>query len=101
MRISDKIDRGFLTKLIHIIIVFLEIESSEYKQFLTWQDMVVIFTIGLQSRTDRIVFKLFGKEPNDFPLVLRKQVHLLLLRSTCYQVCFSFHFRRYYLVSDS
>lgn len=27
-----------------------------------------------QSRTDRIVFKLFGKEPNDFPLVLRAQV---------------------------
>ncbi|XP_042050669.1 squamosa promoter-binding-like protein 1 [Salvia splendens] len=27
-----------------------------------------------QSRTDRIVFKLFGKEPNDFPLVLRKQI---------------------------
>ncbi|KAL2229637.1 UNVERIFIED_CONTAM: Squamosa promoter-binding-like protein 1 [Sesamum indicum] len=26
-----------------------------------------------QSRTDRIVFKLFGKDPNDFPLVLRKQ----------------------------
>ncbi|KDO86820.1 hypothetical protein CISIN_1g001971mg [Citrus sinensis] len=27
-----------------------------------------------QSRTDRIVFKLFGKEPNDFPLVLRAQI---------------------------
>lgn len=27
-----------------------------------------------QSRTDRIVFKLFGKDPNDFPLVLRKQI---------------------------
>ncbi|XVE73520.1 hypothetical protein DITRI_Ditri11bG0124900 [Diplodiscus trichospermus] len=27
-----------------------------------------------QSRTDRIVFKLFGKEPNDFPLVLRGQI---------------------------
>ncbi|XWS76715.1 hypothetical protein CRYUN_Cryun01aG0201600 [Craigia yunnanensis] len=27
-----------------------------------------------QSRTDRIVFKLFGKEPNDFPLVLRTQI---------------------------
>ncbi|GLT42705.1 hypothetical protein SLA2020_166910 [Shorea laevis] len=27
-----------------------------------------------QSRTDRIVFKLFGKEPNDFPLVLRDQI---------------------------
>ncbi|KAH6816799.1 hypothetical protein C2S51_021619 [Perilla frutescens var. frutescens] len=27
-----------------------------------------------QSRTDRIVFKLFGKDPNDFPLALRKQI---------------------------
>ncbi|KAJ7973130.1 Squamosa promoter-binding-like protein [Quillaja saponaria] len=27
-----------------------------------------------QSRTDRIVFKLFGKEPNDFPHVLRTQI---------------------------
>ncbi|KAG4119907.1 hypothetical protein ERO13_D11G108100v2 [Gossypium hirsutum] len=27
-----------------------------------------------QSRTDRIVFKLFGKEPNDFPLLLRAQI---------------------------
>ncbi|XP_037496239.1 squamosa promoter-binding-like protein 1 [Jatropha curcas] len=27
-----------------------------------------------QSRTDRIIFKLFGKEPNDFPLVLRAQI---------------------------
>uniref|UniRef100_A0A2P2LIU4 SBP-type domain-containing protein n=1 Tax=Rhizophora mucronata TaxID=61149 RepID=A0A2P2LIU4_RHIMU len=27
-----------------------------------------------QSRTDRIVFKLFGKEPNDFPLDLRAQI---------------------------
>ncbi|KAI4335070.1 hypothetical protein L6164_013751 [Bauhinia variegata] len=27
-----------------------------------------------QSRTDRIVFKLFGKDPNDFPLVLRTQI---------------------------
>lgn len=27
-----------------------------------------------QSRTDRIVFKLFGKEPNEFPLVLRAQI---------------------------
>ncbi|XP_058766752.1 squamosa promoter-binding-like protein 1 [Vicia villosa] len=27
-----------------------------------------------QSRTDRIVFKLFGKEPNEFPLVLRTQI---------------------------
>ncbi|KAJ1397956.1 Ankyrin repeat [Sesbania bispinosa] len=27
-----------------------------------------------QSRTDRIVFKLFGKEPNDFPLILRAQI---------------------------
>ncbi|KAG9156941.1 hypothetical protein Leryth_008996 [Lithospermum erythrorhizon] len=27
-----------------------------------------------QSRTDRIVFKLFGREPNDFPFVLRAQI---------------------------
>ncbi|KAM7487994.1 hypothetical protein LguiB_025478 [Lonicera macranthoides] len=27
-----------------------------------------------QSRTDRIVFKLFGKDPGDFPLGLRKQI---------------------------
>ncbi|KAK9991981.1 hypothetical protein SO802_026966 [Lithocarpus litseifolius] len=27
-----------------------------------------------QVRTDRIVFKLFGKDPNDFPLVLRTQI---------------------------
>nr|KYP57737.1 Squamosa promoter-binding-like protein 1 [Cajanus cajan] len=27
-----------------------------------------------QSRTDRIVFKLFGKDPNDFPLLLRSQI---------------------------
>ncbi|XP_021290234.1 squamosa promoter-binding-like protein 1 [Herrania umbratica] len=27
-----------------------------------------------QSRTDRIVFKLFGKEPNGFPIALRRQI---------------------------
>ncbi|PKA48164.1 Squamosa promoter-binding-like protein 12 [Apostasia shenzhenica] len=27
-----------------------------------------------QSRTDRLVFKLFGKDPNDFPLALRAQI---------------------------
>ncbi|MBA0681663.1 hypothetical protein Goari_023449 [Gossypium aridum] len=27
-----------------------------------------------QSRTDRIVFKLFGKIPNDFPIALRRQI---------------------------
>lgn len=27
-----------------------------------------------QSRTDRIVFKLFGKEPSDFPIILRGQI---------------------------
>ncbi|KAG6410008.1 hypothetical protein SASPL_128054 [Salvia splendens] len=27
-----------------------------------------------QSHTDRIVFKLFGKEPSDFPIVLRSQI---------------------------
>ncbi|KAL0433864.1 UNVERIFIED_CONTAM: Squamosa promoter-binding-like protein 1 [Sesamum latifolium] len=29
---------------------------------------------GNSSRTDRIVFKLFGKDPSDFPLALRKQI---------------------------
>ncbi|KAM1171290.1 hypothetical protein PS2_021333 [Malus domestica] len=28
----------------------------------------------VQSRTDRIVFKLFGKDPNDLPFVLRSQI---------------------------
>ncbi|PSR85250.1 Squamosa promoter-binding-like protein [Actinidia chinensis var. chinensis] len=27
-----------------------------------------------QCRTDRIVFKLFGKDPSDFPIVLRRQI---------------------------
>ncbi|XWS08429.1 hypothetical protein CRYUN_Cryun40dG0001800 [Craigia yunnanensis] len=27
-----------------------------------------------RSRTDRIVFKLFGKDPNDFPIALRRQI---------------------------
>ncbi|KAK3189925.1 hypothetical protein Dsin_029486 [Dipteronia sinensis] len=27
-----------------------------------------------QGRTDRIVFKLFGKDPNDFPVVVRRQI---------------------------
>jgi hypothetical protein len=33
-----------------------------------------------QCRTDRIVFKLFGKDPHDFPMDLRAQVilHILL-----------------------
>ncbi|KAJ6819290.1 squamosa promoter-binding-like protein 12 [Iris pallida] len=30
--------------------------------------------VTLQSRTDRIVFKLFGKDPSDFPLKLRAQI---------------------------
>ncbi|PKU84880.1 Squamosa promoter-binding-like protein 12 [Dendrobium catenatum] len=30
-----------------------------------------------QSRTDRIVFKLFGKHPNDFPLALRAQMVMI------------------------
>lgn len=34
-----------------------------------------------QSRTDRIVFKLFGKDPNDAPLVLRAQIFDWLSRS--------------------
>ncbi|KAG0497997.1 hypothetical protein HPP92_002688 [Vanilla planifolia] len=32
------------------------------------------FNGDAQSRTDRIVFKLFGKTPNDFPHVLRAQI---------------------------
>lgn len=28
-----------------------------------------------QSRTDRIVFKLFGKDPSDFPTTLRNELH--------------------------
>jgi hypothetical protein len=32
------------------------------------------FPTNFQSRTDRIVFKLFGKDPNDFPIVLRTQI---------------------------
>lgn len=28
----------------------------------------------MQNRTDRIVFKLFGKGPSDFPFVVRTQV---------------------------
>ncbi|XVF62361.1 hypothetical protein PTKIN_Ptkin09bG0001500 [Pterospermum kingtungense] len=27
-----------------------------------------------QNRTDRVVFKLFGKDPNDFPIALRRQI---------------------------
>ncbi|KAK1407780.1 hypothetical protein QVD17_39407 [Tagetes erecta] len=34
-----------------------------------------------QSRTDRIVFKLFGKDPNELPLVLRNQILDWLLHS--------------------
>ncbi|KAG0447616.1 hypothetical protein HPP92_028250, partial [Vanilla planifolia] len=34
------------------------------------------FNLLVESRTDRIVFKLFGKTPNDFPHVLRAQVYL-------------------------
>ncbi|PWA89002.1 SBP-like protein [Artemisia annua] len=34
-----------------------------------------------QSRTDRIVFKLFGKDPNELPLVLRNQILDWLLNS--------------------
>ncbi|KAL1544949.1 Cysteine desulfurase mitochondrial [Salvia divinorum] len=34
-----------------------------------------------QSHTDRIVFKLFGKEPSDFPIVLRSQIFDLLSQS--------------------
>ncbi|KAI3505970.1 hypothetical protein L1887_28322 [Cichorium endivia] len=34
-----------------------------------------------QTRTDRIVFKLFGKDPNELPLVLRNQILDWLLHS--------------------
>nr|XP_043638734.1 squamosa promoter-binding-like protein 1 [Erigeron canadensis] len=34
-----------------------------------------------QSRTDRIVFKLFGKDPNELPLLLRNQILDWLLHS--------------------
>ncbi|KAJ8767274.1 hypothetical protein K2173_017318 [Erythroxylum novogranatense] len=34
-----------------------------------------------QSRTDRIVLKLFGKDPSDFPIALRKQILEWLSRS--------------------
>lgn len=33
---------------------------------------------NFQSRTDRIVFKLFGKDPGDFPTALRKEVFCTL-----------------------
>lgn len=33
------------------------------------------FLSNFQNRTDRIVFKLFGKDPNDFPVALRTQVY--------------------------
>jgi len=35
--------------------------------------------IPSQMRTGRIVFKLFGKEPNEFPIVLRGQVLVCLI----------------------
>lgn len=37
---------------------------------------LVCLPLGMffQSRTDRIVFKLFGKDPDDLPHDLRKQV---------------------------
>lgn len=34
----------------------------------------MLFVNCLQSCTDRIVFKLFGKNPSNFPLLLRSQV---------------------------
>ncbi|KAF5743840.1 hypothetical protein HS088_TW08G00428 [Tripterygium wilfordii] len=37
-------------------------------------DLLVCRIPKRQSRTDRIVFKLLGKEPNHFPLVLRAQI---------------------------
>lgn len=39
---------------------------------------IFLYFFLLQSRTDRIVFKLFGKDPTDFPYVLRAQVFLQL-----------------------
>ncbi|KAG0502185.1 hypothetical protein HPP92_002257 [Vanilla planifolia] len=39
------------------------------------------FNLLVESRTNRIVFKLFGKTPNDFPHVLRAQIFNWLLHS--------------------
>lgn len=41
--------------------------------FLAHSALTQFFFI-FQSRTDRIILKLFGKAPNDFPHVLRAQV---------------------------
>lgn len=39
-----------------------------------YHSLTVHFPTNSQSRTDRIVFKLFGKDPSDFPAVLRREV---------------------------
>lgn len=58
--------------------------------------LFLFFPTNFQSRTDRIVFKLFGKDPSDFPLVLRRQVSqrcllvsILLLYTKSTRVLFS------------
>lgn len=50
---------------------------TKFKSFLLLPLNLIIsyiFFWSLQGRTDRIVFKLFGKEPSDFPFALRGQV---------------------------
>ena len=47
--------------------------SNLFHSLLIWMVFLSLFCI-LQSRTDRIVFKLFGKQPSDFPGSLRGQV---------------------------
>ncbi|KAL6850013.1 hypothetical protein ACP4OV_020640 [Aristida adscensionis] len=37
-------------------------------------DLNDVYTEEVESRTDKIVFKLFGKEPKDFPVDLRAQI---------------------------
>lgn len=48
------------------------------------------FPATYQSRTDRIVFKLFGKDPNDLPFILRSQVFIFALILTLFNVTWCF-----------
>lgn len=65
----------------HIVSLFYYLNLPKIlRHFAFWSFICVNINIELpflllQSRTDRIIFKLFGKEPNDCPLVLRAQVH--------------------------
>lgn len=47
------------------------VNASMYKDDLSLNYKIVT---NFQSRTDRIVFKLFGKDPGELPTALRKQV---------------------------